>query len=190
MRSFSSSVASLIDAGNLSYFFLITLKFNFKTYYLTSLPYDVEFPIGSGNIFLADGGLFEVDSPQFSTVLDREAYKVVIADINDEMLNEFRAGVIGKDITVQVGFLDENNEPLLNEDDVVFIYRGYVDKPFSSNDWDTKVAIIEGTSPMADLDSVNVRYTSKDDMDQYSLEDTSFDTIFDGEEITLKWGKA
>ena len=42
---------------------------------------------------------------------------------------------------------------------------------------------------MADLDSVNVIYSSKDGMDQLSATDTSFDEIYDGAEIATKWGK-
>lgn len=185
MRDISSNVQAIIDSGDINYFFLIDLNFN-SNYYLTSLPYNVTF---NGNLYSADGGLFEVDSPRFSTVVDREAYKVVIADINNQLLNEFSNGVIGKDITVRVGFLDANKQPLLNADDVIFIYKGYVDSPVVTNNWDEKLAVVEGTSPMSDFDSVNVFYTSKNGMKQRNSLDTSFDDIFDGEDVVMKWGK-
>ena len=185
MRNFSTNVQNVLYSDDVRHFFLIKLEFS-QNYYLTSLPYNVNY---QGNLYTADGGLFEVDSPRFSTVVDREAYKVVIADLLNEMSAEFRAGVIGKPINVLVGFLDANGAPLLTPADVIQIYKGYVDSPSISNNWDERLAVVEGTSPMADLDSVNVIYSSKDGMDQLSATDTSFDEIYDGAEIATKWGK-
>jgi hypothetical protein len=188
MRVFSSTVQNLIDSGNIEYFFLITLNFT-NTYRLTSYHSNLEYPIGSGNTYISDGGLFEIDEPKFSSVVDREAYRIVIAEDLDEMSAEFEANVVGKPIDVKVGFIDANGYPLLNENDIVSIYKGNADSPSITNDWEQKLAVIEGTSPMADLDAVNVRYTSKDGMDQINTDDTSFDEIYGGREITFKWGK-
>ena len=187
MRVFSNAVQSLIDSGNIEYFFLITLQFN-QTYRFTSYGTNLEYPAGSNNIYLADGGLFEIDEPRFSSVVDREAYKIVLAEELNEMFAEFEANVVGKPIDVKVGFVS-NGTPLLSSADVVSIYTGRVDSPSISNDWEEKLAVIEGTSPMSDLDAVNVRFTSKDNMDQLNLSDTSFDQIYESSEITLKWGK-
>ena len=185
MRVFSSAVQTLIDSGNIEYFFLITLEFT-NTYRLTSYRSDLVY---DGNTYTADGGLFEIDEPKFSSVVDREAYRIVIAEDLDEMFAEFEANVVGKPIDVKVGFVDTNGQPLLGTDDVVSVYRGRADSPAISNDWEEKLAVIEGTSPMADLDAVNVRFTSKDGMDQINTNDTSFDEIYGNREITLKWGK-
>jgi len=185
MRVFSSAVQTLIDSGNIEYFFLITLEFT-NTYRLTSYRSNLEY---DGNTYTADGGLFEIDEPKFSSVVDREAYRIVIAEDLDEMFAEFEANVVGKPIDVKVGFVDTNGQPLLGTDDVVSVYRGRADSPAISNDWEEKLAVIEGTSPMADLDAVNVRFTSKDGMDQINTNDTSFDEIYGNREITLKWGK-
>jgi len=187
MRVFSSTVQSLIDSGNIEYFYLITLQFN-QTYRFTSYRSNLEYPINSGNIYIADGGIFEIDEPQFSSIVDREAYRVVLAEELDEMFAEFEANVVGKPIDVKVGFVS-NGVPLLNTADIVSIYTGRVDSPSITNDWEEKLAIIEGTSPMSDLDAVNVRFTSKDNMDQLNSNDTSFDQIYESSQITLKWGK-
>ena len=102
MRTFSSAVQSLIDSGNIEYFFLITLEFS-NTYRFTSYRGNLEFPPNSGNIYIADGGLFEIDEPRFSSVVDREAYRIVLAEELDEMFAEFEANVVGKPIDVKVG---------------------------------------------------------------------------------------
>lgn len=185
MRNFSTSVQAVLDSDNISFFFLIKLEFT-QTYYLTSFGSDIVF---DGQTYTAQGGLFEYDSPKLSSVVDRESYKIVIDDVSNTMIQEFKNNVVGKPITVTAGFLDTNGAPLLNTSDMVQVYQGYVDSPVISNDWETKTAIIEGTSPMSDLDAVNVFYTSRDGMDQRSITDTSFDDMFEDGEIKYKWGK-
>ena len=101
-----------------------------------------------------------------------------------------RANIVGKDMLVRVGLLDPStNQPLLNATDVLTIYKGFVDKPEVIYTWDTKLATIEGTSPMADLDMINSFITSRDSMHQRNSNDTSFDEIYDSSELDLKWGK-
>jgi hypothetical protein len=185
VRQFSTAVQTVLDSDLIEYAFLIKLEFT-QTYYLTSNSYDVVY---EGNTYLANTGLYEFDSPKFSTVIDRESYKVVISELFDEMLPEFRANVVGKPIEVLVVFRDANGDLLLSAGEAIHAYKGTVDKPSISNDFDEKLAILEGTSPMSDLDLVRPFIASKNGMDQISTTDTSFDDIFDGNEITLKWGK-
>jgi len=185
MRNFSSAVQTVIDSGTIKFLYLIKLEFN-STYYFTSYSSNVVY---DGDTYIADGGLYEFDSPKFSSVIDREAYKIVISDLVDNMAAEFRANVIGNPVSVKVALLDSNNQPLLSPSDVIDVYRGFVDKPAIDVDFETKLAIIEGTSPMSDLDMVRSFQTSKSGMDQKSSTDTSFDEVFDNKEISLKWGK-
>lgn len=185
MRQFSTAVQTVLDSDLIEYAFLIKLGFT-QTYYLTSNSYDVVY---EGNTYLANTGLYEFDSPKFSTVIDRESYRVVISELFDEILPEFRANVVGKPIEVLFVFRDANGDLLLSAGEAIHAYKGTVDKPSISNDFDEKIAILEGTSPMSDLDLVRPFIASKNGMDQISTTDTSFDDIFDGNEITFKWGK-
>ena len=185
MRQFSAAVQTVLDSDLIEYAFLIKLNFN-SNYYLTSNGYDVVY---DGNTYLANSGLYEFDSPKFSTVVDRESYKVVISELFDEMMPEFKLNVVGKPIEVFVALRDANGDLLLSTSDVLKVYKGTVDKPSISNDFETKLAVLEGTSPMSDLDLVKPFITSKDGMDQKSATDTSFDEVYDGSEITIKWGK-
>lgn len=208
MRQFSSNIQTAIDS-QFRYFFLIDVAFNqynastsqyeqnikrFTSYYQ-----DVKFNEGLSNeiTYTADGGLFEVDAPSFSSIVDREAYKIVITDKNNEFLNIFKLNAIGAAITVRIMVEDPSTDTLLinsandisNQPDVVFVYSGFVDGPTVDNDFDQKIAVIEGTSPMADLDQVKVLMVSRSGMDQFDAADTSFDSIFEDNEIHLKWGK-
>ncbi|MDB9983379.1 hypothetical protein OAD54_01385 [Candidatus Pelagibacter sp.] len=185
MRQFSTAVQTVLDSDLIEYAFLIKLSFN-STYYLTSNSYDVDY---GENTYLANSGLYSFDNPKFSAVVDRESYKIVISEILDEMLPEFKLNVVGKPIEVFVALRDASGDLLLSTGDVLKVYKGTVDKPSISNDFEEKLAVLEGTSPMSDLDLVRNFISSKDGMDQKSGTDTSFDEIYDGNEITIKWGK-
>jgi hypothetical protein len=185
VRQFSAAVQAVLDSDLIEYAFLIKLNFNIN-YYLTSSPYDVVY---NGNTYLANGGLYEFDSPKFSTVVDRESYKVVISELLGEMMAEFKFNVVGKPIEVFVALRDANGDLLTSTTDVLKVYKGFVDKPSITNDFGEKLAVIEGTSPMSDLDLVKNFISSKNGMDQKSTSDTSFDQIYDGSEITIRWGK-
>lgn len=185
MRNFSSAVQTVLDSDLIEFAFLIKLEF-VNNYYLTSNSYDVVF---DGNTYLANGGLYEFDSPKFSTVVDRESYTIVVSELFNEMMAEFRYNVVGKPITVHVALRDANGDLLLGNSDVINVYKGVVDKPLINNNFETKLAVLEGTSPMSDLDMTKSFVSSKDGMDQKSTTDTSFDEIYDGSEITVKWGK-
>ena len=185
MRTISAATQAVLDSDNVKIIFLMELQFS-STYRFTSYHSDLVY---DGNTYIADGGMFEFDSPKFSSVVDRESYKIVIADQAALMLSEFRVNVIGKPINVKVALLDVNGNPMLDVDDVLSVYNGFVDSPSISNDFEQKLAIIEGTSPMSDLDMVRSFITSKAGMDQHSSIDTSFDEIYDNKQTTVKWGK-
>ena len=112
-----------------------------------------------------------------------------MSELLGEMMAEFKVNVIGKPIEVFVALKDANGDLLTNDTDVLRVYKGTVDMPSIVNNYETKLAILEGTSPMSDLDLVNTFITSRDGMDQKSTSDTSFDEVYDGSEITVRWGK-
>lgn len=185
MRQFSTAVQTVLDSDDIRFAFLIKFEFN-SNYYLTSFHRDLDF---GGNTYLANSGLYEFDPPKLSSVVDRASYKVVVSEVLNQMAPEFRYNVVGKPMEVNAVFLDANGDPLLNPADAVQVYKGFVDKPLITNDFEQKLAIIEGTSPMSDLDMVRSFVTSKSGMDQKSSIDTSFDNIFKNKEVTVKWGK-
>jgi hypothetical protein len=185
MRQFSSEVQAAIDQDFIEYFFLVQLNLN-STYYLTTYNSDI---VVGGNTYLANGVIFSYDSPRQNSVLDREAYQMAFVDPANELLTEFRNGVVGKSVIVRAGFVSTSGFPLTDENDLVYVYKGYVDAPSISNDFSSKIAKIEGSSPMADFDMVRPFYTTPYGMDQFDTTDTSFDRINDGYELQVRWGK-
>ena len=185
MRSFSSAVDTVLASDSVEFFYLIQLDFA-VSYYLTSYSHDILF---DGNVYTANSGVFEIESPEFSRVVDREAFRVAALDLDNVFTNEVQQNVIGSNITVRAGFIDANGEPLLNPEDTILIYQGYVDSPSITNDWESKIVTFEGSSPLADLDQINSFVTSKRNMRDVDATDTSFDKIFEDSEVSIKWGK-
>jgi hypothetical protein len=184
-RSFSNSFTAALNSNSLNYFFLIELELNSTAYY-TSFHRNIVY---DGHTWLGDGGVFSIEPPNFSSILDREAYTIVLTDIADSVSDSFKLGVIGNTIKVSLGLLDSNGDPLLGAGDVSPTYSGFIDSPSVNISWDEKTAKIEGTSPMADLDQVNLTMVSKDGMDQKNSTDTSFDSIYEDSETHISWGK-
>ena len=103
-RSFSTAFQNALNSDIIRYFYLIQIDLG-STIRVTSHSSNISW---DGQTWTADGGLFEIEPPKFSTVLDREAYKVVLTDINEEFFSYFETGAIGKKIYVWAGLLDAN----------------------------------------------------------------------------------
>ena len=185
MRQFSTDVQNAINSDFVEYFFLVDLYLN-NNYYLTTHSTDISV---DGKIYSANGVIMGYDTPRQNSVLNREAYSMSFVDPTDELFDEFRQGVVGKEISVRAGFVSTAGVPLTSTNDLVYVYRGYVDSPSISNDFQSKIATIEGSSPMADLDMVRPFFTTKYGISQYDNTDTCFDRINDGYELQVKWGK-
>lgn len=185
MRTFSADVSTLLEGDSIKFFYLIKLEFN-SNYYLTSYGHDIVY---DGNAYTANSGIFEIETPEFSRVVDREAFRIAAVDLQGTLFNEIKNNVIGKRIEVRAGFIGTDGQPMLDADDTILIYKGYVDTPSVQNDWESKLVTFEGSSPMADLDQINNFVTSRDNMKQRDALDTSFDSIYDNSEIQIKWGK-
>lgn len=187
MRSFSNNVQDALDRDPIRVFYLIQLDLG-STYYYTSFTSDL---IYDGNTYNSDGALISLSSYRNNSIIDRAAYTVVFSDIDGILKAEIDAGnVIGKPISVKVGFLDEDGTPMLATPDIIDVYTGTIDRPRSSNNFEALTVTFEGSSPMGNLDAVNSFFVSRDGMQQVDTSDTSFDSVYDNMEIELKWGKA
>jgi len=198
-RTFSTNFTTALNSDFVKYFFLIEIELervsannpNRVTYYYTSFNRDISW---NGQTWVGDGGVFEIDSPRFSSIVDREAYIITLTDAANGLSDTFKQGVIGNKIKVRLGLLNSNEQPMTGTDsngvsDIIFLYSGFIDAPTISINWDSKIAKIEGTSPMADLDQINLTMISKDGMDQKNSTDTSFDSIYEDNETAISWGK-
>jgi hypothetical protein len=208
MRKFSQPVKTLLATGIYSGFFLIEMNIRGNPLRYTTLPYDVS--VG-GNLYSSDSNLAGVDPPKLSTSTDREAFKIKFADpemtfsaLCDEMINSrvsVRGGFFnttGSVLVDSVGQSIQPNNPLLNINDTLLMYKGFIDVVrYTMSEEDGVLLEIECTSPMASLDALNSFYTTTNSLRQRvpadiwaAAPDTSFDNVsLGGSAQELLWGK-
>jgi hypothetical protein len=188
MIAFSPTIAALLQNPTIDAFYCVTIK-NYKT---TSFYNDVT--LSNGEVFLADGKLFSVDPPKISAVVDREIFRVVLADPSYGLGASFESGLVGGLFEVKIVLTDPVTKvPYTNISDCIIAYRGLIDNIGYSiqpgNEGETLLAI-SGSSPMNDLDLTKNFYTSREFIKTKNPDDTCFDQIYEGSgPVNLKWGK-
>jgi hypothetical protein len=199
MITFSNPIALQLGSGNIKYFFLVTIN----NMHYTNAPFNIT--MSNGITYFSDGGLSGVEPPRLSSSVDRASYRVIFSDSQFQFRSLFEEGITGKPIEVRVGFfnalfeeiLDSNNTPVdtgqifYDIRDSFLSYRGVVDTySYSIDPNESVTVVIEGSSPMADLDLVRSFYTNKDTLNQYDSTDNSFDKVHEGSGVLkLRWGK-
>lgn len=208
MKQFSSAVTTLLATGSIKFFLLVEVG----ALKMTSLAADAAItngydsngmsPIAYGT-FSASSGLRATDPPVQNSVVDREAFKVYMADPQFAYRGTIPNGA---PVVVRYGFLNSLNttvtgangvvvqpgQPLLDLGDTITSYSGFV----STLEWainpteDEVVLTIEGTGPLADLDSVNSKLATSDTLKMWRTDDTTCDMIYEGSAaIQLNWGR-
>lgn len=198
MRTYSSSIQQIIASGNISIFYLVEIIGKTFSIRHTNLPYDVSVPaIGT---FSSSNSLKSVEAPRQSSVVDREAYKITYTDNSYDMAGIFAAGITGAKVAVYIGFMNTTETtigdappgfPILDKNEMIVGYKGFVDAPSHTVNPDGEItAIIECSSPMADLGLVKPFVTSPEQVHRVDPTDTCMDEVFTGSSrVELEWGK-
>ncbi|WP_157888295.1 hypothetical protein [Neptunicoccus sediminis] len=175
----------LTTTGELSYFALLTLEWN-ATRYLTSLARDVEW---NGNSYLSDTTMMQFESPNSTSVVDREAYTLSLNGMDETLTNEIKAGVIHKPVEMRLAF-SIDGVPQLGLDDTLLVYRGAVAEPKFVTDDGKLIWDIECTAPLSNLDARSTIFTTKNAMQNLFPTDTCFNQIQkNNEKSSVAWGK-
>ena len=188
MIALSPRLISMLSQPAIEPFYLVQIGDSTR---LTS--YLSELALSDGRVFLP-GDLVSLDPPRLSSSVDRESYKITIADPRMEYGAMFESGMVGTLIAVNVGFIDQGTkQPELNINNVFTIYKGHIDSvayQISLDEVGSSVAVITCASPMSNLDMAKPFYTSRDFIRQINADDSSFDQIYEGAgPVQLKWGK-
>jgi len=155
----------------------------------TTLPYEITH---AGDTYAPANGLLKVDPPRLSEVLDRDAYRIEVAD--PEFLIRPRiadGGFSGSNMHIRAGFIDKDTG--LPHGEYIDIYKGYIDSvEYAINPQEEVILRFEGVSPMGAFDLTRALITSKNFLDHKypSNNDTSYDQVLVGSEpVNLLWGK-
>ena len=201
-------MTSLISSGLYSSFYLISFDIGATVLRFTSLPYDATI---SGVAYSSDNSVVAIDPPKLSNTADREAFKISLADpefsyaaLCNKMINSpvtIRGGFFntsGAPLLTSGGVPVEVNDPILDLDDTLIMYSGYIDSvSYNIGESEGVLLTIECASPMASLDALSVFYTSQNSLKQrvpaeiWAVNpDTAFDNVsLGGKTQEIAWGK-
>lgn len=197
MRNISPLIKSILVSGNIMGFHLVKIESPRITLLHTDLPVDVDVP-GVG-LYLCDSGLVSVEAPRLSSIIDRESYKITYADTSSYFRELFESNIVGAKVVVHTGLINNTENTIggiapggIFINDLVIAYQGIVDTPaYTVNaESGTVTAMIECSSPMANLGMSRPRYTNKESLNRVNPADKAFDSVFIGSKaVTLLWGK-
>jgi hypothetical protein len=196
MRQFSAPVAALFADSDveLETIFLVRITDASGAIVISTTTHFNNVTLSNGWVYEANALLMSADPPQLSTVVDREQYKLIIADPDFITGSYAESGLIGKLLDVRVGFIDPaTGLPMTTLTDTFVVYKGRVDG--SNFQIDTKelgecLLQITGTSPILSLDMAKGIYLSRDAVRGRHPADTCCDDIYEGSNTsTSKWGK-
>ncbi len=158
----------------------------------TSCSYDIEF---NEEIYLANNSIVSVDIPKVSEVMDKESYKITLADHDKSYLPYLEQGITNIPLEVRAVFVDTRggpNDGQLMLNDTAMIYKGLLntgsyDLDYSSG---TSTLVLTASSALASLDNISVFRVNPSYLKSVNPADTTFDFVFDDKvTIDLKWGK-
>jgi hypothetical protein len=167
-------------------FFLVKIGSYYTTNYYTDLTYDYT--------YIADGRLIGADPPKLSSTVDRELYKIVIADPTYSFGETLDDNLIGVNASVRIGFVDQATKaPYSGVSNTILIYKGLIESTgydINTEDRGEAKLVVTCSSPLANLDEVQQLTTSKKALHYINGGDTSFDQVYEGSGgISLRWGK-
>jgi hypothetical protein len=188
MITFSATITAAMQLPSVEAFYLV----DFNGY--RSTTHFVDVTLSDGSVYLADNRLIQIDPPRMSTTVDREIYKIALADPDMTFGTQAEEGIVGKPISVRLGVVNQaTGLPYTNVADTILVYKGAVDN--GSYEIDTAeigsaIFNISCSSPMADLDMTKALLTAKTALANIDPSDTSFSQVYEGSgQIQLKWGK-
>jgi hypothetical protein len=194
MRQLSANVAPLFASGEVETVLMISIKDKDDNLVLSSTSFYENITLDNGDLYEANDLLVSADPPQLSTTVDREQYKIVIADPDFMEGSEAEIGMVGKKMTVVAGFINpETGTPFTADEDVFVVYKGKVDGAaykIALQEFGEALLQITGVSPILSLEAARGIYLSKDAVRRRNSQDSSCDQLYEGSTaVVLKWGK-
>jgi len=173
-------------------FYLVRLGNN---YYSTTWYSNLKF---NNKSYAADGLLIGVQPPQTDSSLDKNRFKLTIAD-DRNILNSEIESLIGAPAHVYLGATSPNGQPInlsdgnLDPAELLCLYKGTIDGisiQYDTNEFGSQTITAELTNPFHNLDRKRTFYTTRKELRAIAPNDTSFDQIYTGSShMMLRWGK-
>jgi len=195
MITFSSKIKAIIAANKAETFVYLSIKNGDGSLFRAATTHHSSFTADDNLLYVSDDFIVGIDPPQQSSSVDREQYKLTLADPTFRTAAAAENGLVGKKVEVRLGFVDpDTGLPLANVTDSLVIYKGKVDGLIGTAE--TEEAgdlnfVMSCASPMVSLDQSKGLYLSRDQVRARNPNDSSCDEIYTGSgSITIKWGRS
>ena len=184
----SPTIQAILNQPSVSPFYFVKTSGGLRK---TTYPNDLEF---NGETFVSDGSIVSVQTPKMTSVVDKQKFKLAMADTYMDFAELTQNGLVGQLVEVWMSFVNPHTgQPIVSPVDVVLIYKGTVDAPshqINTSDGGSTLFNLDCSSPMGDLDRVRTYYASQDYSDKNHPGDTSYEQIFQGSgPVAIRWGK-
>jgi len=195
MITFSPTVRQIIADGKAEVFFFVFVKNGDGSLFRASTTHHTSFKAGDNINYVADDFIISADPPQQSSTVDREQYKLTLADPEFTTAAEAENGLVGKKVEVRLGFINpDNGKPLVQDmADTFIVYKGKVDglsSSFDTVETGELLFVMSCASPMVSLDQSRGVYLSRDEIRSRTPTDSCCDKIYTGSSaLTIKWGR-
>jgi hypothetical protein len=200
MISFSANVLNALSQETIEAFYMVRiLNYDSSIMHSTTNHFaDIQLKNNGVDLvnysYPSDATLITVDPPQMNTNVDREQYKITLADPTLSKLAAVRNNLVGKTLEGRLGFINlVTGLPYLEIADCPIVYKGRIDGIsylIKTSEIGENLLQITGSSPMRNLDLKKSLFLSRDSIREKNVNDSSCDQIYEGSgAITLKWGK-
>jgi hypothetical protein len=194
MIQFSTNIQAVLSQMPIETFYMLRIANTNGTSIYSSTDYFTDITLSNGYVYTADSLIQSVDVPQLSSTVDREQYKIVLADPSFSQTSVIENNIIGKILETRIGFINQTTGlPYLTASDTLVVYRGRIDSAsyaIDSGEIGESKLQITGSSPLSNLDQKNGIFLSKDTIRRLNGTDSCCDQIYEGSgTLTFKWGR-
>lgn len=194
MIVFSANVQNAIASLNSETFYAVSIVSETGVPWkrLTTYPADLTI---DGALYYGNGEIVAMDPPKISTNVDREAFRISLADPAFMNAVDVDLGLINYRVRVLAGFTNPSTGvPMTDLSDMLHVYSGRVDSTgYRMGTQEAGEANLQlvCSSPMADLDLKKGIFTSRDYVRGKNPRDSSCDHVYAGSGVlSIKWGKS
>jgi len=195
MRQLSPNIAALLQSyDTLETIYLVRIENKQGEVIYADTTHYAEVELSNGHVFPATGDLVSADPPQQSTTVDREQYKITIADPEFILGDLAEANLVGKRLQCRIGFIDPaTGDPFTDVEDTFLVYAGSVDGgsyKIEIEEFGESLFQVTGVSPILSLEMKKGISLSRDAVRQRNPADSCCDKIHEGSgSSVLKWGR-
>jgi hypothetical protein len=195
MITLSANLAALINANNITFFNTLKIFDKAGVVLRAITTHNSDITLFDGVTYVADGTIISLDPPTLNTTVDREQYKIQLADPNFAEGVALEAGLIAKFCEVRLCFLNPSSGlPYTSEVDTFIVYAGRIDETnyiIKTEELGESVLQLVCASPVADLEHKKGIFLSRDFVRNRYLDDACCDSIYEGSgSLAAKWGKS